>query len=204
LIRLPVVLTALTFAMAGCQVPPREMSARQPPHGEAGSVQSLNDQDLALRFYARVRNMNAADLQRVRQSARKNFETDPTELHRIEFALTLSVPVSGFHDENAAVDLLEYFLKTERSALRPLAILLHSDLTERRRLEEAVQQLSSKLKDEQKRADSAQQKTDGLQQKAEALQQRIDDLQQKLDALLDMEMKMMEREQPTPPKRKQP
>jgi hypothetical protein len=163
-----------------------------------------NDQDRALSFFARVRKMNAPDIQRERDSARKNFEMDPTELHRFELALVLSVPVSGFRDEIAAIDLLEYFLKTERSPLRPLAILLHSDLAERRRLEDALQQLSSKLKDEQKRADSAQQKSDGLQLRTDALQQRIDDLQQKLDALLDMEMKMMERDQPTPPKRKQP
>jgi hypothetical protein len=69
----------------------------------------------------------------------------------------------------------------ENSVLRPLALMLHTQLSELKRLDEAAQQQTAKAKEEQRRADA---------------------LQQKLEAILDMEMKMIEREQTTPPKRR--
>ena len=70
--------------------------------------------------------------------------------------------------------------KKEGSTLRPLAIWLHSELLELRRTDEALQQQTAKLKEEQRRSEA---------------------LKQKLDAILDMEMKMIEREQNLPKKK---
>jgi hypothetical protein len=66
----------------------------------------------------------------------------------------------------------------ENSVLRPLAVMLHLQLTELKRLDEALQQQTAKAREEQRRADA---------------------LQQKLEAILEMEMKMIEREQAAPP-----
>jgi hypothetical protein len=70
--------------------------------------------------------------------------------------------------------------KKEGSTLRPLAIWLHSELLELRRIDEALLQQTAKLKEEQRRSEA---------------------LKQKLDAILDMEMKMIEREQNLPKKK---
>jgi hypothetical protein len=69
----------------------------------------------------------------------------------------------------------------ENSSLRPLALLLYAELAELRRADKALQQQTTKAKDEQRRADT---------------------LRQKREAILDMEMKMIERGQSTPPKKK--
>ena len=86
----------------------------------------------------------------------------------------------------------------ENSTLRPLAILLHMELLELRRADDALQLQAVKLKEELRRSDEA------LQQHAAKLkdeQRRTEALQQKLDAILDMEMKMIEREQSLPKKK---
>lgn len=200
MIRLLFRLAAISALMAGCQTPVRDTPARPPQHGGAEIFQSENEQDRALRFYDHIRSMSGREFQAEYDAARRAFGKDPNDLNRIQLAMALSLPVSGFGDESTALELLQPLVKArhgERSSLRPLAMLLHSELSERRRLEEATDQLSSRLKDEQKHADS-------IQQKSDALQQRIDELQHKLDALLDMEKNMIEREQSAPPTRKQP
>ncbi len=95
----------------------------------------------------------------------------------------LSLPGASFRDDNTAIALLHPFTKEkdrEGAELRPLAIWLYSELIELRRSEETLQQQSAKLKEEQRRSDA---------------------LQQKIEAILDMEMKMIEREQNLPKKK---
>jgi len=90
----------------------------------------------------------------------------------------------------------------ENSVLRPLALMLHTQLSELKQLDEALQQQTAKTKEELselKRLDEALQQQTA---KAKEEQRRADALQQKLEAILDMEMKMIEREQTTPPKRR--
>jgi hypothetical protein len=95
--------------------------------------------------------------------------------------MLLSLPGTGLRDDQAALNLLQPFLSDksyENSTLRPLALVLHAQFSEIKRLDEALQQQTAKGKEEQRRADA---------------------LQQKLEAILEMEMKMIEREQTVPP-----
>jgi len=141
--------------------------------------------------------MKGGELTHEFEIVREAFENDKSQLNRMKLALLLSYPGSSFRDDNAAITLLGPFIKEkaqETSSLRPLAVWLNSELLEVRRAEEASQQYVSKLKDEQRRAEALQQKIETSQQKAEALQQ-------KLDAILEMEMKMIEREQSIPKKK---
>ena len=139
---------------------------------------------------------------------RRSFEKDGSELNRLQLALLLSLPGASFRDDNAAIALLQPFVKDkgrEGSTLRPLAILLQSELLELRRTDEALQQQSAKLKEELRRTDETLRRTDeALQQQSARLkeeQRRVEALQQKLEAILDMEMKMIEREQNLPKKK---
>ena len=135
-----------------------------------------SDVDRIVRYYDRLLSIKGAELASELDIARESFEKDKSELNRLELALLLSLPGTGFRDDNAALALLNYFIKEKNreGSLRPLAIWLHSELSELRRTDEALQQQTGKLKDEQRRTEA---------------------LQQKLDAILDMEMKIIEREQ---------
>ena len=142
-----------------------------------------SDPDRITRFYDRLLKMKANELVGELEMMRGSFDKDKSELNRLQLALLLSLPGASFRDDNAAIALLHPFTRDkgqEGSTLRPLAIWLHSELLELRRTEETLQQQAAKLKDEQRRAEA---------------------LQQKLEAILDMEMKIIEREQNLPKKK---
>ncbi len=142
-----------------------------------------SDPDRIARFYDRLLTMKGVELAGELEAARASFEKDKSELNRLQLALLLSLPGTGFRDDNAALALLNPFMKDkprDGSTLRPLAIWLRSELLELRRADEVFQQQASKLKEEQRRTEA---------------------LQQKLEAILDMEMKMIEREQNLPQKK---
>jgi len=184
-----VVLAAL---LGGCMAA-TEPNTRRDPWYQAVVDPLQADDARALHFYDNALKLKGAELARKLESTRRDFEKDKSELNRLQLAMLLSLPGTGFRDDPAALNLVQPFLSDKRhenSVLRPLALMLHSHLSELKRLdeqfselkrlEEALQQQTAKTREEQRRADA---------------------LQQKLEAILEIEMKMIEREQAAPPKR---
>jgi hypothetical protein len=160
-----------------------------------------SDSDRIISFYDRLLTMERDKLAGELQMVRKSFEKERSDFNRLQLAILLSLPDTSFRDDNAALALLAPFVNEAQgddSKLRPLALWLRSELLELRRADEALQTQTAKAKEEQLRADEALQQQTA---KAKDEQRRADTLQQKLEAILDMEMKMMEREQ-LPPKKK--
>ena len=173
----------VVVALAACaQVNGKTTRAESPWYRSV--VEPLqSDPDRIARFYDRLLAMKGNELAGELESAREAFEKDKSELNRLQLALLLSLPGTGFRDDSTALALLGPFVKDksrEGSALRPLALWMHSALLELRHADEAAQLQTAKLKEEQRRTEA---------------------LQQKLDAILDMEMKMIEREQNLPKKK---
>lgn len=139
--------------------------------------------DGVLRYYHRVLALKGAELSREYERARQNFEQAPSEAHRLQLAILLSLPGAAFRDDSAAIGLLQPLVKEgpEESTLKPLAQLMQNYMLELRRTDDALQTQSAKLRDEQRRAEA---------------------LQQKLEALLQMEMNMIEREQAAQPRKR--
>lgn len=173
-------IVVLATLLGGCMAATDPVTRRDP--WQQAVVEPMQDDDArALRFYENALKLKGADLARELESARQEFEKDGTELDRVRLAMLLSLPGSGFRDDQAALNLIQPFLNDQRyenSVLRPLALMLHAQLAELKRLDDAVQQQTARAKEEQRRADA---------------------LQQKLGAILEMEMKMIEREQTAPP-----
>jgi len=180
----------LATLLGGC-VAATEPNTRRDPWYQAVVEPLQGDDTRVLHFYDNALKLKGVELARKLESTRQEFEKDKSELNRLQLAILLSLPGTGFRDDAAALNLVQPFLNDKRhenSALRPLALMLHSQLSELRRLdeqrselkrlEEALQQQTAKTREEQRRADA---------------------LQQKLEAILDMEMKMIEREQTAPP-----
>jgi hypothetical protein len=169
--------------LAGCQAAPQR-DTRNERWYEAVVEPLQGETTRALAFYDRIIRLKGAELAQELDLARQSFEQERSELNRIQLAMVLSIPGTTFRDEQAAGQLLQPFLRDKKlqdSALRPLALLLSVQLAELRKVEEALQQQGARAKDEQRRAE---------------------DLQQKLDALLEMEKKLIEREQTIPTKKK--
>jgi hypothetical protein len=173
----------LSAAVAGCAPVESKHTRPEAPWYKTVVEPAQSDADRLARFYERLLPMKASELAGELETSRKSFERDKSELNRLQLALLLSLPGTGFRDDNAALVLLGPFVKDKGdggSTLRPLALWLHSELLELRRNDEALQQQTAKLKEEQRRSEA---------------------LQQKLEAILDMEMKMIEREQNLPKKK---
>jgi hypothetical protein len=173
-------IVVLATLLGGCMAA-TEPNTRRDPWYQA-VVEPMQDDDVsALRFYENALKLKGAELARELDSTRQLYEKDKSELNRVRLAMLLCLPGTGFRDDQAALTLVQPILNDKRyenSVLRPLALMLHAHLAELKRLDEGLQQQTAKAKEEQRRADA---------------------LQQKLEAILDMEMKMIEREQTAPP-----
>lgn len=177
-------IVVLATLLGGCMAATEPNTRRDPWYRAA--VEPMQDDDArALRFYEDALKLKGAELARELDSTRQEYEKDKSELNRVRLAMLLCLPGTGFRDDQAALNLVQPFLNDkgyENSVLRPLALMIHAQLSELKRLDEGLQQQTARTKEEQRRADA---------------------LQQKLEAILDMEMKMIEREQTAqPPKRR--
>jgi hypothetical protein len=177
-------LVSLALCLSGCPAT-AEKSARPNERWYDAVVEPLQSEpERALRFYDRIIRLKGGELAQELETTRQSYEREKTELGRVQLAMILSLPNAAFRDDHAANQLLVPYVKDrslEQSALRPLALLLHAQLAENRKADEALQQQAAKTREEQRRAEA---------------------LQQKLEALLEMEMKMLEREQTIPTKKK--
>ena len=169
------------LAVAGCTPP--STTTRSETIWYYNMDPARSDAERVARFYERLLTLKGGDLTSELERRRAEFDREKSELNRLQLALMLSLPAAPFRDDTAAQALLVPFVRNktqEGSSLRPLALWLHAQLVELRRAEESLQQQTVKLKEEQRRADA---------------------LQQKLDALLNVEKKMIEREQLAPKKK---
>ena len=118
-----------------------------------------------------------------------------------ENTMMVELPVEVF---NAMTNALRNDMMAKEAALMQVRSLMAAvEQTaklkeELRRSDEALQQQTAKLKEELRRSDEALQQQTG---KLKEEQRRTEALQQKLDAILDMEMKMIEREKNLPKKK---
>lgn len=182
------ILACCLVAATGCTTVPEKPAenvqdgTEHLPEVTVESIQS--EPERALRFYDRIMRLRGAELVGALEAARQAHAVEGSDLTRLELAMILSLQGAPFRDDPAAAQLLQPFARDparEASPLRPLALLLLTQLTENRRQEEALQQQAARTREEQRKAE---------------------DLQQKLDALLDMEKKLIEREQSIPTKKK--
>ncbi|HEX7952161.1 MAG TPA: hypothetical protein VF523_03710 [Burkholderiales bacterium] len=181
--RCPGAWLVLAAAIAGCAPVNGNTTRPDEPWYRTVVEPMQSDPDRIAKFYDRLLTMKASELSVELETAREAFSKDRSDLNRLQLALLLSLPGTSFRDDNGALALLGTFAKDRNhgnSTLRPLAMWLYSGLLELRRSDEALQQQAAKLKDEQRRSEA---------------------LQQKLDAILEMEMKMIEREQTLPKKK---
>ena len=196
-----------------------------------------SEADSLVEYYLAMRKVPKERVLKEYTEAHRVVQTAPSPYGRIKLALLLSLPITGVQDTTRALNLLQEVNKDEapeESGLKNFANLLHSQVykearqdenlqrarDDQKRLEslaakqdDAIQALTLKLKDEQKRYDATQSSTQTKQedtsqsvviltQKLKDEQKRADTLQQKLDALTNIENAIIERQQQGKPELK--
>ncbi|NIO39853.1 MAG: hypothetical protein GTO41_06465, partial [Burkholderiales bacterium] len=181
---------------AGCAPQPRISDTPLP---QLQLVETLEtDADRLLDYYAYMVELKGDSLLREYRFVEKAHRTDPNDFNRMQLIMLLSSPSASFRNADLAHAMLRDWLKNDYhrySKLRPLALLYNNYLSETKHREQVLDHATRQLL--QVREQNALQSEQLQAQKAHSKE-----LQEKLDALLEMERKLIERnelEQPDTP-----
>lgn len=130
------------------------------------SVQAL------LIYFEQLQQLSAVDLTKEIERARKNHQRDKSVFYQLQYAMALSFPEG---DARHAQQLLEPIVKDNLQVSRPvhaLAVLLHTNIVERLRLELLNQSQANALQMQTLRADEFKNKLDALREIERKMLQR--------------------------------
>jgi hypothetical protein len=162
-------------------LPVRSTSDSWSPSLLGGQVDSL------LAYYATVRVQSAAELDIEHDKARQQLAQYGTNPYRVRLALLLMLPNSRFHNDAAAIALLNDVLKDSHAEPTPIQNFASYLLIKQNEQQRAIDEQVQRVRNEQKRGDE-------LAQKLKDEQKRSDDLQVKVNAIKSMEKSMMHRD----------
>ncbi len=145
---------AVYAVLAGCTTmqpvevaAPEPVAAQQP--GEPPSVPPpaarRSDVEYLLSYFVQLRKLSTPELAREHDAARHAYTGTRSDYNRVRLAMIMTLPNTSFHDEPRALDLLEPLARTSAAPLSGLALLLASQLQERKRLDATAQALQYKL-----------------------------------------------------------
>lgn len=115
-----------------------------------------------LAYFQRIKTLSIEVLTAEHAAATQTLARQKSDAIRLKLALLLLLPNTPFKDEGRAAALAEEALNNKAADMKNLALLVVAVATEQKRQEERLQQLTLKLKEEEKRTDAAQQKLDAL------------------------------------------
>jgi hypothetical protein len=148
-----IVLAIACGVLAGCGLLPVEESApvgeepiamrEEPLRIERPRTQSEAENLLA--YYQHIRKLPTADLGKEHDLARQAYTLARSDFNRVRLAMLLSLPGTTLSDEPRALDLLDPVAKNSAGELQGLALLLATNLQERKRLDANAQGLQQKL-----------------------------------------------------------
>lgn len=140
-----------------------------------GSGPLLPRGDSLLMYFEFAKGLSAADWAKEAERMRHAFSNDKSDFVRVQYALLLTTPNAAPRDATRALQLIEPVLRPadgRDAGVRGLALLLATELGERRRVDEALQLANQKQKDEQARAADLEQKLEALKAIEKTLSQR--------------------------------
>lgn len=147
-----------------------------------------------LAYFRYTSSLSGEELKKEYTVVNQAYAKTKNDNNRLQLALLLSLPNTGFRDDSRALSLLKEFLAnkaSDSSQLKDFALLLSAYIAEHKRQEE-------KLKTEQARSEELEQKFEGLKDNLKTEQSRSEELEQKLEALKGIEKSIIERQQLQP------
>lgn len=158
---LPVIMLT---SLAACTNLPTS-SSHLPATGWSPSLLVTSQVEELMLYYDFLRKQPGPELIKEYDKARQALTQSKTDVNRMRVALLLSMPNTPFHDTAAALGLLNEVSKETKApspSLRGLANMMAMMIAEQQRANNNADDLSQKLKDEQKRADALQGQVDGI------------------------------------------
>jgi hypothetical protein len=160
-------LTACSTIRQGSVKPENSLTSELP--ATAATVPAVDvpvacQMDDMMQYYESLRKQPAADLGRVYDKVKQNFAQNKSDENRARLVLFLILPNSSVRDLNSAVNLLNEWPRDTKSptSLQSFRNLLASLLVEQQRLNHGMEELSQKLKDEQKRVETLQSQIEAI------------------------------------------
>ncbi|WP_137937052.1 hypothetical protein [Chitinivorax sp. B] len=152
---------------------------------KAAAVVPRNDLDELLQYWERVRKLPSAELARELEAVRVAYVRDRNDQRRIQLAMLYLQPGARAKELERAMMLLDLAQREGRGddVRRPLVNLLAVMAGEMKRLEDGAEQAAIRIKEEQRKAETAQ-------ERAEQQALRANDLQTKLEALKTLELQL--------------
>ncbi len=164
-----------------------QLPKSNPPDANANSIRTTdnttNNNQSLLEFAGSFMDMPEDAQKKQALQLNQALASNKSDLrNKMKLAMVYALPNSKVHDTGKAQTLLDELLREKflDSDLKIMATLLRDSIAENNKL-------SQKIREEQKRADSAQQKLD-------ASQQKIGDLERKLQDLKNIEKAMVDRD----------
>jgi hypothetical protein len=127
------------------QAAPEQSGQTPAPKTRPDARRAHSEVDDLLSYFQYVRKMPAAELGREHDAVRQAFLYSRTDFDRMRLAVLLSLPGTPVTDEQRALELLDPVARNQGAKLGPLAMLLASNLHERKRLDASAQGLQQKL-----------------------------------------------------------
>ena len=134
---------------------------------------AMNDGEALIQYAAYLRRLGPADLNREHDTVKQLVAKNKSDMSRTQLAMVYALPGLPTHDDAKALAILDSLGKEATApTIRNFALLLLSLVADNRRLDENVQTLNGKLRDEQKQSAELQQKLEALKSIEKSLSDR--------------------------------
>jgi hypothetical protein len=151
--------------------PKQEPSKQETPKQDIS--QSADDAEALIQYATYLRRLNAADLNRELDAMKLTVAKSKSDVNRAQLAMAYALPGLASRDDTRALAMLDTLAKEATStSVRSFSLMLLSLVADNRRLDESVQTLSAKLKEEQKQSAELQQKLEALKSIEKSLSDR--------------------------------
>jgi hypothetical protein len=155
------IFSVIVLMLGGCAILPHTRSTA-PSQQEVVLTGQMDDM---MEFYESLRKLSVSELSRVYDKVKQNFVQNKSDANRIRLVLLLIMPQTSFRDANSALYLLNEWPRGEARTFNHLLSfrnLLAAQLAEQQRLSNSIEELSQKLRDEQKRVETMQNQIDAI------------------------------------------
>lgn len=156
---LPALLLAL---VAACSTVVENQQPAEPLPSDLIVTGQMED---LMQYYDSLRKQPPAELARVYDKVKQNFVQNKSDANRARLILLLILPNTPFRDTTSALYLLNEWPRGDGkpiSGLQSFRNLLTTLLAEQQRLNNNMDELSHKLKDEQKRVETLQNQIEAI------------------------------------------
>ena len=149
--RLLAALLATFVLLAGCGTMQPGVDVTEPEPQKAPVVppgpqpRQASEAENLISYFAHLRKLPGSELAREHDAARQAYGRSRSDYNGVRLAMALALPNTPFADEPRALDLLEPVARNTEGRLSGLAVMLVSQIQERRRLDASAQALQQKL-----------------------------------------------------------